>query len=149
MRFQAVGSLSGCIRSSWSAKWTLKRQKSTSSQAESISAWWTVLLWPSIVAALIVSRQGPASSAAARRRTAARSWKGVAAQALRAARAASMASWKSRLEPTAYSASTSSWRWGERSDLLDSPLRRSPPIVIGRSAVTSLSWESRCWMELR
>jgi hypothetical protein len=32
--------------------WTLKRKKSISSQAASISAWWQVLLWPSIVAAL-------------------------------------------------------------------------------------------------
>ena len=32
----------------------LKRQKSISSQAASISAWWTVLDWPSIVAALSI-----------------------------------------------------------------------------------------------
>ena len=44
VRFQAVLSLKGCIPSSWSAKETLKRQKSISSQAASISAWWIVLL---------------------------------------------------------------------------------------------------------
>jgi len=44
----------------------LKRQKSMSSQAASISAWCAVFDWPSIVAALSVSRQGPASSSAAR-----------------------------------------------------------------------------------
>ena len=48
---------------------TLKRKKSTSSQAASISAWCAVFDWPSIVAALSVSRHGPASSSAARRNT--------------------------------------------------------------------------------
>ena len=52
---------------------TLKRQKSISSQAASISAWCAVFDWPSIVAALSVARHGPASSSAARRNTAARS----------------------------------------------------------------------------
>src|ERR687884_698927 len=51
----------------------LKRQKSISSQAASISAWCTVFDWFSIVAALTVARHGPASSSAARSRTAARS----------------------------------------------------------------------------
>src|SRR5213080_3340542 len=55
---------------------TLKRQKSTSSHAASISAWCAVFDWPSIVAAFIVSRHGPASSSAARRKTAARSSQG-------------------------------------------------------------------------
>ena len=54
-------------------KSTLKRKKSISSQAASISAWCAVFDWPSIVAALSVSRHGPASSSAARRKTAARS----------------------------------------------------------------------------
>jgi hypothetical protein len=39
-----------------SANATLKRKKSMSSHAESISAWYTVLLCPSIVAALSVGR---------------------------------------------------------------------------------------------
>src|ERR671929_140967 len=55
----------------------LKRQKSVSSQAASISAWWTVFDWLSIVAALTVARHGPASSSAARRNMAARSSQGV------------------------------------------------------------------------
>ena len=38
---------------------TLKRRKSISSQAASISAWCAVFDWPSIVAALSVSRHGP------------------------------------------------------------------------------------------
>ena len=47
---------------------TLKRQKSISSQAASISAWCAVFDWPSIVAALSVWRHGPARSSAARRK---------------------------------------------------------------------------------
>ena len=63
----------------------MKRQKSISSQAASISAWSTVFDWLSIVAALMRSRQGPASRSAARRKTAARSFQGMACQVLRAA----------------------------------------------------------------
>ena len=98
-----------------------------------------------MVAALMVSRQGPASRAAARRRTAARSWKGVAAQLFWAFSAASTASWKSFFAPTWYSPIVSSWRWGDRSDLVEAPLRRSPPMVIGISELTSVIWASRCW----
>ena len=61
-------------------KATLKRKKSISSQAASISAWWAVFDWPSIVAAFSVSRHGPASSSAARRKTAARSSHGTRCQ---------------------------------------------------------------------
>ena len=39
----------------------MKRQKSQSSQAESISAWKAVLLCPIIVAAFSLARQGPAT----------------------------------------------------------------------------------------
>jgi hypothetical protein len=63
----------GCSRRICSAKCTLKRQKSMSSQAESISAWNAVFDCPSIVAALRVSRHGPASRSAALRKIAARS----------------------------------------------------------------------------
>jgi hypothetical protein len=69
----------------------LKRRKSISSQAASISACWTVLPWPSIVAALSVSRHGPASRSAARRKIAARSSKSIAAQAGAARVAAAIA----------------------------------------------------------
>jgi hypothetical protein len=51
----------------------LKRQKSISSEAESISAWITVFDCPSIVAAFSVARQVVVSSSAARRNTPARS----------------------------------------------------------------------------
>jgi hypothetical protein len=37
-RFQTPGELKGCWAWIWAMKWTLKRQKSISSQAESISA---------------------------------------------------------------------------------------------------------------
>ena len=76
---------------SWLAKWTLKRRKSTSSQAESISAWYEVLLCPSMVAALSVARNGPASISAARRKMRARSSNGIAAHPGAAFRAAAMA----------------------------------------------------------
>lgn len=85
----------GCSASRSRAYLTLKRQKSTSSQGQSISACWAVFDWPSIVEAASVSRQGPASSSAARRMIAARSSKDIARQAGAAARAASMASWAS------------------------------------------------------
>jgi len=69
----------------------LKRQKSASSHAASISAWCAVFDWPSIVAALRVERHGPVSSSAARRITAARSSHGVRDQSCHAAAAASIA----------------------------------------------------------
>ena len=81
----------GCSASSRRAKWVLYRQKSISSQAASISAWYTDLDWPSMVAALIVDRHGPASSSAALRNTAARSSKDSARQPGAAAAAASIA----------------------------------------------------------
>src|SRR5439155_24632770 len=66
------GGESGCSAWMRSAKCTFQRQKSISSQAESISAWWTLLLCPRMVAALRRSRHGPLSRSAARRNTAAR-----------------------------------------------------------------------------
>src|SRR5216684_8634976 len=91
MRFHAVPSLYGCCASSWSPKYALYRQKSIDSQAASISAWWTVFDCPSMVAALMVSRHGPARSDAALMSTAARSLNDVAAQDRRALSAAAMA----------------------------------------------------------
>ena len=70
---------------------TLKRKKSISSQAASISAWCAVFDWPSIVAALSVARHGPESSSAARRKTAARSSHGRRDQSSQASPAASIA----------------------------------------------------------
>lgn len=69
----------------------MNRQKSISSQTASISAWYTDLDWPSMVAAAIFSRHGPANRSAARRNTAARSSNGSAAQSLLADMAASTA----------------------------------------------------------
>ena len=60
-----------------------------SSQAASISAWWAVFDWLSIVAAFNVERHGPESSSDARRKTAARSCQGVRDHSACAARAAS------------------------------------------------------------
>ncbi len=70
---------------------TLKRQKSISSAAASISAWCAVFDWFSIVAATTVERYGPARSSAARRKTAARSSQGRRDQSACASRAASIA----------------------------------------------------------
>src|SRR4030095_3831019 len=71
--FQTVWLLSGCSDSSSCANATLNRQKSTSSDAASISAWNAVFDWPSIVAETTVERHEVVSSSAARRNTAARS----------------------------------------------------------------------------
>ena len=73
MRFHTPVLDTGCSVRTCRPKATLKRRKSMSSQALSISAWKTVLLCPSIVAAFSVSRHGPASRSAARSSTAARS----------------------------------------------------------------------------
>src|SRR5215510_10780920 len=58
IRFQVPGADCGCSASSRRAKWTLNRQKSISSAAASISAWYTDLDWPAIVAAFSVARDG-------------------------------------------------------------------------------------------
>ena len=70
---------------------TLKRQKSITSQAASISAWCAVFDWFSIVAATSVERHGPASSSAARRKTAARSSHGSRCQSSQASAEAAIA----------------------------------------------------------
>ena len=61
------------------------------SQAASISAWCTVLLWPSMVAALMMGRQRVASRSAARWNTARRSSHGQLLHSFHASMAASMA----------------------------------------------------------
>jgi hypothetical protein len=82
--FHTPGPLIGCSAYSRAANATLKRRKSISSHAESISAWCAVFDWPSIVAALSRARHGPASSSAARRNTAARASQRIASQSRRA-----------------------------------------------------------------
>ena len=81
----------GCSASAAARSATFQRQKSVSSQAASISAWNAVFDWPSIVAAFIVSRHGPASSSAARRKTAARASHESADHSRRASAAAAIA----------------------------------------------------------
>ena len=85
---------------------TLKRQKSISSHAASISAWCAVFDWLSIVAAFTTGRHGPASSSAARRKTDARSSHGRRDQSWCAARAASIACWTWEASPLLTSART-------------------------------------------
>ncbi|GBC80167.1 hypothetical protein HRbin09_01401 [bacterium HR09] len=106
------------------------------SQAESISAWNTVLDWPSMVAALRVSRQGPASSSAAFRKMAARSCQAIRDQVLWAASAASMAMATSCGPALWYLARTCPWRWGI-TQVPSLPVRTSlPPMISG----ISISW---------
>jgi hypothetical protein len=85
---------------------TLKRQKSITSQAASISAWYAVFDWFSIVAATSVERQGPASSSAARRKTAARSSQGTRCQSSHASAEALIARSTSAVPPLCTSART-------------------------------------------
>ena len=56
IRFHMPGELIGWSARISRANATLNRRKSTSSHAESISACWAVLPWPSIVAAFRVAR---------------------------------------------------------------------------------------------
>src|SRR3990172_2779514 len=82
--FQTPGAERGCSSRILCPQATLNRQKSTISQAESISAWEGGFDCPSMVAPLSVGRHPAESRSAALRKTAARSWNGVAAQLLRA-----------------------------------------------------------------
>lgn len=124
----------GCSARIWRAKWTLKRQKSTSSHGVSISACWAVFDWPSMVEAASFSRHGPDSSSAARRMIAARSSKDIERQAGAAARAASMASCASAWVALAKVPSTDLWSCGwTTSKRSPPPIRLTPLIVIGRS----------------
>src|SRR6185436_17565157 len=102
----------GCSANRSCAKAGLKRQKSVSSQAESISAWKTVLDWPSMVAAFNVARQDVASSSPALRITAARSSHGQRDHSLRAAAAAAMASSTCFSDALWQSARTCAWWCG-------------------------------------
>ena len=110
---------------------TLKRQKSISSQAASISAWWDVFDWFSIVAATRVERHGPASSSAARRNTDARSSHGSRDQSPCASRAASTACCTCSGPPLATSASTCSLRCGITAWVVSFVSISFPPITIG------------------
>src|SRR5918999_902631 len=111
----------------------LKRQKSTSSHAASISAWWAVFDWPSMVAALRVSRQGPASSSAARRKTAARSSQGRRLHSGQASAEALIARSTSSAPPWCTSARTWSWSCGMTASRRLPVLTSLPPITHGIS----------------
>ena len=128
MRFHTPGDDTGCISRSCSAKWTFQRQKSISSQAASISACWTLLLCPRIVAALRRSRNGPLRRSAARRKTEALVSQGAVDQSWWAASAASTAARTSSVVAVAASTSAREWRCGA---LTEMPL---PVPVEGASA---------------
>src|SRR5581483_820921 len=112
---------------------TLKRRKSVSSQAASISAWCAVFDCPSIVAAFIVSRHGPASSSAARRKTAARSSHGQRDHDSQAAAAASTACCTCSAPTWWTSASTCSLSCGITAGVVPAPFTSLPPITAGIS----------------
>ena len=109
----------------------MKRRKSIVSHAASISAWWAVFDWLSIVAALRVERHGPESSSAARRNTATRSCHGVEAHPACAARAAAIARSTCEASPFATSASTWSRSCGMTASNVVPVSTRSPPITSG------------------
>ena len=118
---------------------TLKRQKSITSQAASISAWCEVFDWFSIVAATSVERHGPASSSAARRKTAARSSHGSRCQSSQACAAEAIAP-STSVAPALW---TSPRTWSLSCGMTDSkvsPVRiSSPPMMHGISRRSALS----------
>src|SRR6266550_2992443 len=119
--------------------WTLKRKKSISSQAASISAWCAVFDWPSIVAAFRVARHGPASSSAARRKTAARSSHGQRDQSCQASPAAAVARSTSGAPPLWTVARTCPFLCGMTASNV-SPVRiSSPPMTRGSSSCCACS----------
>jgi hypothetical protein len=150
IRFHTPAELIGCWSSTWRPKATLKRRKSMSSQAASISAWKAVLLWPSMVAALSRSRHGPASSSAARSSTPARSSNDSARQEGAAARAASTAACTSAEVASRVVPRTAACRCGWTTSIgAPPPARCSPSIVMVRSSgvaassLTALSRQAR------
>ena len=128
---------------------TLKRRKSTSSQAASISAWCAVFDCPSIVAASSVSRHGPASSSAARRNTEARSSQGQRDQSFHALPAASIASRTCSAPPWWTSASTCSRSCGITAGFVVPVKTSLPPITSGTSSRSPAILSSRACSEAR
>ncbi len=117
---------------------TLKRQKSITSQAESISAWCAVFDWPSMVAALSVVRHGPARSSAARRKIEARSSHGVRDQSFHASAAALTARSTSLGPPLCTVASTCERLCGSTASKVLPVRTSSPPMTSGMS----ICWDS-------
>ena len=104
---------------------TLKRQKSISSHAASISAWWRGLrLAEHRRGDQRVERHGPARSSAARRKTEARSSHGIRDQSACASRAAPIARCTCSAPPCSTSART--WCCGAASRPESSPRSRPP-----------------------
>ncbi len=135
IRFHTPVELIGCCSRNWRAKCTLKRRKSASSQAASISACCTVFDCPSMVAALSRSRQVVESRSAARRNTAARSSKGSSRQAGAAVSAAPTAASTSASVACAVWPSTSECRCGATTSRRGPPaMRCTPPTVMVSSA---------------
>ncbi len=131
--FHTPGELIGCSASSDCAKNGLKRQKSISSQAESISAWCAVFDWLSIVAAFTVERHVVVSSSAALRKTAARSSHVQFDHSCQAAREAAIACATCFGPAMWYSASTCLWSCGITA-LAVLPVRTAlPPMTMGIS----------------
>ena len=145
VRFQIPGEETGWSASSCAMKCGFQRQKSITSQAESISACCTVLAWPSMVAALRVARHGPLARSAALSSTAARSCGPSAAQSRRAFTAASAASATSAGPAWWKRASTWAWRCGARTSARR-PVRTSwPPMTSGISmGVAASSFSLAC-----
>ena len=133
MRFQTPGPETGCSSYILVMNQGLKRQKSTSSQAASISAWCAVLDCPSMVAAFNVSRHGPASSSAARRKTAARSSHGTRCQSSQASAEALIAASTSFGPPWWTSARTWSLSCGMTACLSFPVWTSLPPMTSGIS----------------
>ena len=127
----------------------MKRQKSISSQAESISAWNTVFDCPSMVEALSVSRQLVVSRSAALRNTAARSSQAQLAHSTRASRAAAIAAVTSSGRAWWKSARTWPWSWGI-TERPRSPVRTHlPPMTSGISTRSPAIAASRALIEAR
>src|SRR4051794_28214059 len=147
IRFQTPGDETGCSARTWWPNATLKRRKSISSQALSISACTAVFDWPSMVAALRVSRHGPDSSSAARSSTPARSSYDALRHPGAAASAVSTASSTSLRPASRRVPSTALCRCGWTTSMASpAPSRCRPAMVIvsstGSALAISLSFAS-------
>ena len=144
-RFQTPGLEIGCSSYIRVMNAGLKRQKSISSHAASISAWWAVFDWPSIVAALSVSRHGPARSSAARRKIAARSSHGTRCQSSQASPDALTAASTSFGPAWCTSASTCPLSCGMTAAFTVPVRTSSPPMISGMSSRSFRICSSRSW----
>src|SRR6478672_9212456 len=135
----------GLFAMGWSVRiclayWTLKRRKSISSQALSVSAWKAVFDWPSIVAALIRWRHGPASRSAALSRIAQRSSKAIPRHSGAASVAACTASLASVVVEFRSTPRTCWWSCGWTTRISSPPAARQVPPMWARRS---------CWVPWR